>query len=162
MRMISCSMIGRRHGDVAEREAGRLSHRAQVLVVGDHRDEFGAEAARAPAEDQVVEAMAEPGHHDENPLRLVPGDLIGHGELAGHRAEGRRQAVSVDVLGAGERGPQEQLPADGVVELLMLDDVAALLEQERADRGDDARTFLAAQREGERVGHGCLLSTRRC
>jgi hypothetical protein len=96
---------GRRHGDVEEREAGRLSHRAQVLVVGDHRDEFGAEAARPPAEDQVVEAVAELGHQDEHPLRLVPGDLVGHGELVGHRAERRRQAVSVGVLGAGERGP---------------------------------------------------------
>jgi hypothetical protein len=51
--------------------------------------------------------------------------------------------------------------ASGVVELLVLDDVAAVLEEERADRGDDARTLPAAQREGERVGHRCLFSTRR-
>jgi len=36
---------GRRHGDMEERDASRLSHRMRVLVVGDYRDELGAEAA---------------------------------------------------------------------------------------------------------------------
>src|SRR5690606_36441299 len=47
----------------------------------------------------------------------------------------------------------EQRAAHAVVELLVLDDVAALLEQERADRAHDARPFRAAQRQDERAGH---------
>ena len=42
-------------------------------------------------------------------------------------------------------------PWIGVVELLVLDDVAAVLEQERGDRVDDAGTFGAAEGEDEGV-----------
>ena len=40
---------------------------------------------------------------------------------------------------ADEGRPQEQRAADRVVELLVFDDVAAVIEQERADGADDAR-----------------------
>ena len=54
----------------------------------------------------------------------------------------------VGVAGADERGAQEQLPADRVVELLVLDDVAAVLEQERGDGVDDARAVPGSSGSG--------------
>ena len=65
--------------------------------------------------------------------------------------EGVGESLSVGLGGADERGAQEQLPASGVVELLVLDDVAAVLEQERGDRVHDAGPFLAAQGQDEGV-----------
>ena len=53
--------------------------------------------------------------------------------------------------GADERGAQEQVAAERVVELLVLDDVAAVLEQERGDRVDDAGPLVAAQGQDEGV-----------
>ena len=69
-------------------------------------------------------------------------------------ATARKAAVSRCGVGLGradERGAQEQLSASGVVELLVLDDVAAVLEQERGDRVHDAGPFLAAQGQDEGV-----------
>jgi hypothetical protein len=47
--------------------------------------------------------------------------------------------------------------ADRVIELLMLDDVAAVAEQERGDRAHDARSLRAAQGQDERARHRRLL-----
>ena len=60
---------GRGDRHVVERQAGRLGHRPQVLVVGHDGDELAAEAAGPPAEDQVVEAVAHLRHHHQHPLR---------------------------------------------------------------------------------------------
>jgi hypothetical protein len=43
------------------------------------------------------------------------------------------------------------LAASGVIELLVLDDVAAVLEEKRRDRVHDAGSFLAAQGQDEGV-----------
>jgi hypothetical protein len=111
---------------------------------------------------EVVEAVSEPGHQYQHPLRLVAGELVGHRELVGNHREGGREVFRVEVPGTDEGRPQEQPSADRVVELLVLDDVAAVVEQERGDRADDAGPFGAAEREREGVRHVVLLSTRRC
>ena len=57
---------------------------------------------------------------------------------------------------ADESGAQVQLPADVVIELLVLDDVEAAVGQERGDCPDDAGPFRAGQGEDElrRAGLG--------
>ena len=131
-------------------------------MVGDHGDKLGAETAGGPPKDEVVEAVAEFGRHHQHPRRLVAGDLVRHGELVAHRREGCREPLGVGVPSADEGRPQKQPPADCVIELLVLDDVAAVFEQERGDRADDARTLGAAERESEGVRHLHPLNTRRC
>jgi hypothetical protein len=101
--------------------------------------------------------------HHQHALRLVVRQLEVHRELVGHlRSEGGGQlrGVGVGVAAGNELGPQEERMPDGVVELSVLDDVAAVSEEERGDRVDDARSFRAAQCQNERVRHGCLLSIR--
>ena len=62
--------------------------------------------------------------------------------------------------------PAVRLPVTGddgqyrIVELLVFHDVAALAEQERRDRVDDARALRAAGRQDECSRHCRLLSTR--
>ena len=144
-----------------ERQAPRLRHRLQVLVVGHDGHEIGVEAAGPPAEDQVVEAVPHLRHHHQHALRAVVRQLELHRELVGHLGpEGRGQLRGVGITGGDELGSQEERMPDGVVELAVLDDVAAVLEDERRDRVHDARPFRASQRQDEGVGHGSLLSVR--
>jgi hypothetical protein len=54
---------GDRH--VVEGKAGGFGHRAKIGVVGHYGDEFAAEIAAAPPEDQVVETVPHLGHHHQ-------------------------------------------------------------------------------------------------
>ncbi|MCY1242428.1 hypothetical protein D9M72_553880 [compost metagenome] len=48
-----------RYRDVDELQAGGFRHGAKVLVIGHHDGDLRTQAAGAPAEDEVVEAVAE-------------------------------------------------------------------------------------------------------
>ena len=102
--------------------------------------------------------------HDADSQGLgVVRQLEVHRELVGHlRAEGRGQlrGVGVGVAAGNELGPQEERMPNGVVELSVLDDVAAVSEQERRDGVNDARSLRAAQGQDEGSRHGRLLSIR--
>jgi hypothetical protein len=110
---------------------------------------MGAEAARTPAEEQVVEAVPELRDHHQDPRRGAVGELELHAEVPGHRGERAGQIVHCGLFGAGEGRAQEQRAADVVVELLVLDDVTALPDQERRDGVHDAGAFRALERQGE-------------
>ena len=93
-------------------------------------------------------------HHHQDAFRSVTGDAVGHGELVGDRAEGVTQLLRVGLALADERGAQEQLSTGRIVELLVLDDVAAILEQERGHGVHDAGSFLTAQGQDVGLRHG--------
>ena len=145
-----------------EGQSGVFRHGAQVLVVGNHDGDLRTEAAGPPAEDQVVEAVAELGDHDQQALgpAVVDGEI--HAELGGGGRELGREAfrglltlvefVALEIpmgpitacSAADESGAQVQLPADVVIELLVLHDVEAAVG-ERGDCPDDAGPFGAGQ-----------------
>ena len=109
----------------------------------------------APPEQQVVEAVAELRDQDQRPVRRVGGpQLPGHGEPLGDRrrtppaATSSRRRRPVD----GEPHPHEEPVLGEVVELLALQDVAAVLDQEAADGVHDARPVGAGQGEDEGRG----------
>ena len=149
--------------DVHERQPGRLDHRTMGLVVRRHHGDLGPQAAGPPAEDQVVQAVTELGDHDQQSVRgrvVEPGI---HAEPIDHGRERAPQIVEGVGVAAGEGRPEEEGAADPVVELLVLLDVQAVLDQERGDRVDDPRLLRAPQREhvvvdagvgGVRTGRG--------
>ena len=75
-----------RDRDVDEREAGRLGHGPEVLVVGDHDGDLRTQAAGPPAEDEVVQAVAELRHHDQQSLRAAVVEAEVHVEFVGNGA----------------------------------------------------------------------------
>lgn len=124
-------------------------------MVGDHRDQFAAQSACAPTEDQVVEAVAHLRDHHQDAGQFGVDEPELHAEFGGDRAEifGQPRHIGVVVI-ADELGPQEEGLAARVVELLMLGDVASAREQEGTDRVDDPRALRAAQGQGEVLRHG--------
>ena len=56
-------------------------------MVGNDEDDVAAEAAAAPAEDQVIQAVAELGHHHQNALLGLVVEAELHLEAVRNRAE---------------------------------------------------------------------------
>ncbi len=118
-----------------------------VAVVGDHRDHVDGQVTAAGAVEQVVEAVAVAGHHDQNAAPCAHGfEVPPHGEGGGHggevAAQGPRHALAV---GGGEADPHEEVSVAAVAELLVVDDVAAVLQQEPRDGVDDAGCLGAVE-----------------
>ena len=124
-------------------------------MVGHHADDLDRQLAGAFAEQQVVEAVAEPGDHHQHPQPVPVRDQVpAHAELLGHRLERGPQGRLVGGQGtAGGRDvhPHEQVPGPPVVELLELGDGEALVDQHTRDGVHDARLLGAVQREHELV-----------
>ncbi len=136
-----------------------------VGVVGDDRRDVHVELARAPAEQQVVQAVAVlADHHQHARLARQRVQLGVHAELAAQVGEQRVQRRHVgQVRRRLEVHAQEEQPGgvagEHVAVLLRVDDVAAGLEQQAGDAVHDALGISARQRENElvAVGHGAFL-----
>ena len=75
--------------------------------------------------------MTELGHHDQQSIRGRVVEANVHVEPIGHRRERRAEIIQGVGVASGEGRPEEQRAADPVVELLVLLDVQAVLDQER-------------------------------
>ena len=154
----------RGYGDVNERQAGGLGHGPVGFVVGDHQGQIPAQAAATPAEDQIVEAVPELGHHDQNALLGLVVDVELHVEAFRDGAELLFERLQIVVGRSREGRAQVQGLAEAVVELLVLFDVESALEQKRGHCLNDAGTFDTRQCEYELTGfcfsRGCGLRSR--
>ncbi|MFI7142574.1 hypothetical protein ACIBQ5_34220 [Streptomyces massasporeus] len=95
--------------------------------------------------------MVVAGHHDQYAAAGADRfEVPAHGERRGHAGEFTAQELC-GVLAAGcrEAHPHEEVAVPAVTELVVVDDVAAVVEQETGDGGDDAGRFGAV--EGEDV-----------
>jgi hypothetical protein len=112
-----------------------------VAVVRDHGRDLHRQAADAVAVEQVVQAVVEAGHQDQDaqpPVRVAHRPV--HAAPRGERDEAGPQGVEVDrggVNGLGHHAHEEAAGA-AVEELRALDDVLAGLEQEPDHLGHDA------------------------
>jgi len=133
-------------------------------MVGDDRRRRHRQLADAPAIQQVGQAMIElrDQQHDPAFLGLIAqgpahGEPVGQGcetlTHLGDRASG---------VGPVEHQPHEEPVGLGIVELLRLENIAAVLEQMGGDRGHDAGTVRAGQGQNvARTGHE-NVSRRKC
>lgn len=121
-------------------------------------------ACRLPARQRKIKSLRQcpiRENHDKHPLRTVVRQREFHPELVCHLCpEGPGELLGIDVICRRDLGAEKEGAADRVVELLVLDDVAAVPEEERGDRVDDPRSLRAAQCQDEGLRHRRLLSTR--
>ena len=103
-------------------------------MIGHHEDDVAAEAATAPAEDQVIQAVAELGHHDQDALLGLVMEAELHLEAVGNGVELLLEPFRRVLGGTRECGAQVQRLAEPVVELLVLVDVEATFEEKSGDR----------------------------
>ena len=137
-------------GHVEERDAVPFHERLVVRVVGDHGHHLHGQFADPGAEQQVVEAVPELGHHDQHAalgtVRLQP---PAHPEAVSHRGESGPQGVRGGGIAVGrEVHPHEEVPFGAFAELLVVDDVAAVFQQEAGDGVDDARRLRGSPASG--------------
>jgi hypothetical protein len=139
-------------GQVVELDAVALGERLELGVVGNYDGDFDAELLRLVAEEQVVQAMADLGHHDQDARLLGHGvNFVVHLQVFGQVCEGRLEGVCV--LCMAEVDSHEEALGDRVRELLQVEDVEVLLGQESGDIVHDAGLVRAGQREDVVVDH---------
>ena len=76
-----------------------------------------------------------------------------HGKRLGHRRESSLQRLLARPRLAVEGDPHEEIAGLHVVELMRVEDVAAVLGKEGRNSGDDATARRASNGQGE-AGHG--------
>lgn len=140
------------HGEVVEGDVVGLGERFEVGVVGDDQGNVDGELARLLPEEEVVEAVADFGHHDEDLGLLRHGTqrvvhLHGGGERVEFRGEMGRG------LGWTKVHSHEELLRVAVTELLEVQDVQAVLGEDARYGVDDAWFVRAGEREDVVVGH---------
>lgn len=120
------------HGQVVELDAVAPGQGLELRVVRHDDGHLDAQLARLGAEQQVVEAVANLGHHDEHArlLRHRP-DLVVHLDLGGQGVEGRSEGVYRRC--GPEVDTHEELVGDRVGELLQVDDVDAVGGEDAGD-----------------------------
>jgi hypothetical protein len=151
---------GRGDREVVERQPVRRGQRPEVRVVRHDAGDVDRQRAALPAEQQVVQAMPEPGHHDQGPhlsRRVV--QPPGHVERLRYPGEVTLQLLDFEARRRhGELHPHEE-PSVGprvgrlLAVLLAGHDVGRMLDQEAGHRVHDARLIRAGQRQYVRHGH---------
>lgn len=133
-------------GQVVELDAVALGERRVVGVVGHDDGHLDAQLARLGAEEQVVEAVADLGDHDEHAHLACHGpDVVCHGQVGGQGGKGRVQG-----RGAGDGAEvyaHEEFVGDGVGELLQVEDVDVLAGEDTCHGMHDAWLVRAGQGE---------------
>lgn len=133
-------------------DAVALGQRLKVRVVGHDDGHLDQQLARLHAEQQVVEAVANLGHHDEDAsLALERAEVVRHGVLGGEGLEvGLEVGGGLGILDRGRRGKvhaHEEVVGGRVGELLQVQHVVALGGEDAGDGVDDAGLVGAAERE---------------
>ena len=128
-------------------------------MVGDDGGRDHLEFAGAPAIQDIGEAMV--GFRDQQHHPAAAGavaHLPVHAEAFGDGAEAGLQRRQVDrEIGGGEHHPHEEMAGLDVIELLGVEDVLAVMSEERRYRRNDAGTIRAGQGQNElMIGHGAL------
>ena len=134
---------------VVEGEADRGDLLGVVGVVGDDRDELGAELAAAPAPEQVGEAVVLARDHDRDPLALARlGEAVLHLEAASAISSAKRRSSASRSASAGgvEDHPHEEATLGGRV-LVGVDDVEPGVGEEAADGRDQPRPVGAGEQQ---------------
>jgi hypothetical protein len=126
--------------------------RTHVGMVRDHRRDFDVELAGVIAVQQVHQAMAELGHHDDHARLLAQiGQGPDHLEALGDDGEQLVELALGRGKGAGREDDAAKEPAAQRVAVLGgLGDEAVVLGQEAGNGGDDANGVRAG--DGEHVG----------
>ncbi|SOY77999.1 conserved hypothetical protein [Cupriavidus taiwanensis] len=151
LRFLFCLRL-RRDREMPEREIVLPGERLQVGMVRSNADDVHLQFAHAPAEQQIREAMLEPGHHDQYlraRARVVDRPL--HAEAVRYRRELLPQHVNARRLCVRrmEYTAQEEAVAQVVIENGQFVDVAAVALQQADDCGHLAGGARARQRENE-------------
>lgn len=138
-------------GQVVELDAVALGQRLKVRVVGHDDGHLDQQLARLHAEQQVVEAVANLGHHDEHArLALEGAEVVLHAVLGRQRLEVGlevRRGRGVGGRGRAEVHAHEEAVGVRVGELLQVEHVVALGGEDARHGVDDAGLVRAAERE---------------
>ncbi|ABA49823.1 hypothetical protein BURPS1710b_0776 [Burkholderia pseudomallei 1710b] len=151
--------VGRRargEREMMERNVVTRGELIEILVVRHDRRDLDRQLARAVAEQQVVQAMADLRHedHDARLHRRVV-QLPAHRERLGERRELGAQGVERGRRAARARllemHAHEEFAGAAVAELRRIEDIAAALEQKARDRVNDAAPVRARQFQDKAV-----------
>jgi len=132
---------------VVERDIVTGRELVEVHVVRHDGRNFHRQQAAAVAEQQVVEAMADLGHHDQH-ARLALGVMqcAVRTQVLAQRAEaGAQQFVGHRVVFQREVDAHEEQLRFRIAELGRVDDVAAMFGQKTRDAQHDAAVVQAGQ-----------------
>lgn len=133
-------------GQVVELDAVAPGQRLKVRVVRDDDGDVDAELARLGAEEQVVEAVADLGDHDQDAhLAGDRPDVVVHLQVGGQGLKG-----GLEGLGGGDGAEvhaHEELVGDGVGKLLQLHHVDALASEDARHSVHNTRLVRAGQGE---------------
>ena len=137
-----------RDGDVQEGDAVELGDGRQVRVVADDCDDVDGQALRLLAVQEVGEAVAFAGDHDDGAqLAAQVVDAVGGGEFLGDA--GQALVDGCAALRRVDLDAHEERARVGVAELLGLDDVAAGLADHAGHGVHDAGAVRAGQGHNE-------------
>ena len=158
----------RRHGEMHEGHLVRCREGLEVRVVRYDEWHLDRQLAGGLPEEQVIEAVADLGDHDQD-TRLVGGgeELEGHRVRGGDRGEGfaeglkggsRSIITGTSCIGA-EVHAHEEAVRGGIAKLRGVDDVQVVLDEETGHGADDAGPVGAGESENKaHVEEGCFES----
>jgi len=146
-------LVGGGHRQVEERQVVPVRGRLECRMVGDHRRDVHLQLAGAVTVQQVLEAVIEVRHHDEDAGALAavvdaPLELFGRRD----RLELAPQAREVDglALHPAEGDAYEKTLRDRVIELVHFHEIEAPRREKSGDGCGGAHAARAAR--GEHVG----------
>jgi hypothetical protein len=136
------------HRQVVEGNLVPFDQATQVFVVGHHADDIHRQHAGAPAEQQVLQAMPELRHGNQD--AHAAGDVL---DLPGHViAQRQRFELAAHGRELGESRPHGseyrahvEAPGEVIVELLGLDDRSVVIGEKSGDGRHDALAIRAHQ-----------------
>lgn len=139
-----------RDGEMMELNAVTSGQGGELRVVGYDQRDLDGELAGLGAEEEIVEAMSDFGHHDEHP-RLLGNrpDLIRHLVILGQRVkDGTQMLGRFRRLRAGtEVHPHKEFFANWVRELLQIQNIVLLTGEDARHRVHNAWLIRAGQCE---------------
>ena len=149
LRLLGLGWCASGQGKVMEGNVVAGGELVEVGVIGDDAHDLHGQQTAAVAKQQVIQAMADFGHHDQHAgldrrVVHVPSHLHGGGQFAKSLAQFLKTQLGVFVL---EVHPHEKQLGLGVAKLGRVEDVAAVIGQKTRDPLDDAALVLTGQGE---------------
>src|ERR1700730_15469216 len=123
--------------DVVKRYVVVLHQLREIRMVGDDARDVAVQTAHTPAIEQVIQAVPELTHHDDELGTLLAGVELPL-QLEGLRGGGERRTQTIYVHRASGFDSHEEPSGFGIHELLTLDDVMPISGQKTAHALDDA------------------------
>lgn len=142
-----------RHGQVVEGDVVRRCETLEFTMVRHNGWDLNVQLPRALSEEQVIQRVANFGHHDEDSgFVSARNNVVLHLQVGSQVAKRRSQMLRG--VGMAEMDPHEELLAVDIRVLLQVENVQIVLGQHACHRVDDAWFIRTGQCQDMVLGHG--------